>query len=313
MREMTPKVKRRLLLFFAGLSAGGALAVFAVARHHAAEPPLIPCGDCGNLPGRIPAAVAVDGHEKLGPPAPGEWRDVFHEPAQSFEAYLASDPNRKCPHRSTFYIQPFVTPAERRSFAPGAHEAFEKAIGVMREYAEIYFNLTAKILPAIPMFEETYHADRSQCDASAIVARLAERVPPDALVYIGLTEDDLYSKGLNFVFGVGSFTQRTGIYSLRRYQSKDEALFLRRSLNLMAHEVGHILSIHHCVTWRCVMQGANTLGEHDSHPMYLCPEDLKKLEWNCGFDRAERYRQLLDFTRKLGLKADADWIADRLK
>jgi hypothetical protein len=46
--------------------------------------------------------------------------------------------------------------------------------------------------------------------------------------------------------------------------------------------------------------------------MYLCPVDLRKLEWNCGFDRVERYRKLLDFYRKVGLKDDAAWVEKRL-
>jgi archaemetzincin len=313
MISVTPKLKRRIVLFAAGLSAGVSLAVFAFvlpARLGAGRP-----AGCGTCPGPVasPASVSDEGFEKLGPPRPGEWRAAFHEKPQTFEDYVRSGPNRKCAHRSTFYIQPLLTPPGRRSFVESAHDRFEKAIGLMREYAEIYFNVPAKVLEPIPMFEDTLDADRGQCDGSKIIDRLARRIPADALVYIGITEDDLYAKGLNFVFGVGSLGSRTGVYSLRRYDTKDESLFFRRSLKLMAHEVGHIFSIEHCVTWRCVMQGANTLAEDDSHPMYLCPIDLRKLEWNTGFDRAERSRKLFEFYRRLGLKDDADWIEPREK
>jgi archaemetzincin len=310
---MSPKAKRRIVLFAAGLSAGALLAVFAVvlpARNSLR--PVPPCRECGPDGRKLPDPVPLAGQEKLGPPGQIEWRARVHEDPQSFEAYVASNPNRKCAHRAGFYIQPLTTPPERRSFAPGAHERFERAIGLMREYAEIYFNLPVRVLPEIPIFESAYDSERSQSHATEVIALLAERIPKDALVLIGLTEDDLYSKGLNFVFGEGSLNERTGVYSLRRFQTQDEPLFLRRSLNLMAHEVGHILSIHHCVTWRCVMQGANTLLEHDSHPMSLCPEDLRKLEWNTGFDRMERYRKLRDFYRRVGLGSDAAWVEARL-
>jgi archaemetzincin len=310
---MSPKAKRRIVFFAAGLLAGAILAVFALvlpARNSLRARPA--CRECGPETRTLPDPVSLEGQEKLGPPGQLDWRARVKEAPQSFEAYVASGPNRKCAHRSAFYIQPLVTPPERRSFAPGAHERFERAIGRMRDYAEIYFNVPARVLAPIPMFESCYDRERSQCNSTEVIGRLAERIPGDALVLIGLTEDDLFAEGLNFVFGEGSLNWRTGVYSLRRFQSQDEVLFLRRALNLMAHEVGHILSIPHCVTWRCVMQGANTLAEHDSHPMYLCPEDLRKLEWNTGFDRQDRYRKLLRFYRGAGLTADARWVEARL-
>ena len=79
----------------------------------------------------------------------------------------------------------------------------------------------------------------------------------------------------------------------------------RRALKLMTHEAGHVLSIAHCVTYRCVMQGSNTLEESDGHPLHLCPLDLRKLEWNTGVDLVERYRKLRAFFLKAGWLAEA--------
>src|SRR5262245_6128075 len=58
-----------------------------------------------------PAAPQEDeeGFTKLGPPKRGEWRDVFKEPAQSFEKYTGGTVNRKSEKRKTFYIQPLGT------------------------------------------------------------------------------------------------------------------------------------------------------------------------------------------------------------
>lgn len=309
---MSPKLKRRLGLFLAGISGGAVLALFVRVALFPRAPRevAVACPACAGTPApKVPSEASEEGHARLGPPGQGDWRARNpQEKAQSFEKYLADGANRKCGHRSTFYIQPLATPPARRRFEPGAHERHERAVGLMREYAEIFFNVPVKVLESIPMFEETYDAARGQCDAGRVLDLLADRLPPDALVYIGITEDDLWADDLNFVFGLGSLARRAGVYSLRRYHTKDEALFHRRALKLMAHEAGHIFSIEHCVTWRCVMQGANSLYEDDTHPMYLCPVDLRKLEWNTGFDRAERYRKLLDFYRRLGLKEDAEWV-----
>jgi archaemetzincin len=243
-----------------------------------------------------------EGFTKLGPPKAGEWRDVFKEPAQSYEKYITGGVNRKGEKRTTFYIQPLGDAGKT------CKEILEK----MRLYAEAFFGMTAKLLEPIPMFEDALDKKRSQYDSTMIIHFLADRIPDDALVVIGITEKDLYSEGLNFVFGEASLNWRCGVYSLVRYQTKDEALFTRRGLKLLAHESGHILSIEHCVTYSCVMQGANNLREDDTHPMHLCPIDLKKVLWNTGMKRDDRYRKLQALYDKWGLKSEAAWVAKRL-
>jgi len=243
-----------------------------------------------------------EGFTKLGPPRRGEWRDVFKEPAQSYEKYIAGGVNRKSEKRTTFYIQPLGD----------AGKTYKEILDRMRQYAEAFFGVPAKVLEPIPMFEDALEKKRGQYDASMIIHLLADRIPDDALVYIGITEKDLYSEGLNFVFGEASLNWRCGAYSLVRYQSKDETLFTRRSLKLLAHESGHILSIEHCVTYSCVMQGANNLREDDGHPMHLCPIDLKKVLWNTGMNRDDRYKKLLPLYEKWGLKPEAAWVSKRL-
>jgi archaemetzincin len=253
-------------------------------------------------PGGGPAPVAEDGFERLGPPQPGEWRARFKEPPQSFEKYVNGSVNRKSDRRTTFYIQPLGDAGTR----------YRETLERMRAFAEAYFGVPARVLDPIPMFEDSYAPGRSQYDSTAIIRRLADRHPEDALAYMGITCKDLYSEGLNFVFGEGSLTWRCGVYSLVRYETPDDVLFTRRSLKLLAHEAGHIFSIEHCVAYACVMQGANTLAEHDRHPLHLCPIDLRKILWNTGADRDDRYRRLERLYRQWGCMNEADWVSMRL-
>jgi archaemetzincin len=246
--------------------------------------------------------MTADGFELQDPPGPGDWLRHFPEPGQTEEQYRAAGPNRRTGTRHTFYLQPLGDASEKHPVL----------LSRMRDYAEAFFGLPAKRLPAIPLFEETWVPERAQHNSTRLIARLAERVPPDALVYAGFTTQDLYSQGLNFVFGEGSLAGRCGVYSLHRYGSPDPALFLRRVLKLMSHEAGHILSIAHCVRFKCVMQGANSLREDDRHPMHLCPVDLAKLAWNTGVDPTSRYRRLLEFYRTAGLEPEAAWAEARL-
>ncbi|HVE41996.1 MAG TPA: archaemetzincin [Planctomycetota bacterium] len=259
------------------------------------------CTGCP-VPGRTPAPEDEQGYEKLGPPKPGEWRSRFREAPQSFEQYVAGPVNCSCPHRTTFYIQPLG----------GAAIRYREMLERMRVHSEAFFGVRAKVLDEAPMFEQTFHAERSQYDSSHIIDLLSKQVPPDALVFIGITDKDLFSPGLNFVFGEASLQRRCGVYSLTRYETEDLPLFTRRSLGLVAHESGHILSIEHCVTYSCVMQGANSLEESDRHPLHLCPVDLRKVLWNTGVDRNDRYRRLEALYRQWGCKNEADWVSKKL-
>ena len=293
-----------------GVFAAGAALVFLVP---AAPGSAAPCRLCPAPPARaIPPPVPEDGQIRQAPPRPGEWLAVVKEKGQTFEAYVAEAANRVCPHRNVVYIQPLQSAPGRLDLGIHGQRDYAKTLVLMRDYAEIFFGTSARLLDPIPMFEETLEADRDQYDAGALLDRLSQQVPADAVAYIAITKEDLYSGKLNYVFGLGSLAARTGVYSLRRYQHQNPDLFLRRSLKLLAHEAGHIFSIDHCTAWSCLMQGANSLSEHDAHPLRLCPVDLRKLEWNAGFDRAARHRALRDFYRRTGLQAEAGWEEQRL-
>ncbi|HZE99336.1 MAG TPA: archaemetzincin [Planctomycetota bacterium] len=260
--------------------------------------------DCSLCPrsGKDPGRGSEDGFVRQGPPKPGEWRWRYPEPEQTFEQYSVGPVNRRCGHRTTFYLQPLGEASTR----------YRGVLERIRAHSEAYFGVPAKILDPVPMVADALEPERKQYHATRIIRHLADRLPPDALVSMGITDRDLYSEGLNFVFGEGSLHQRCGVYSLRRFETDDAPLFLRRTLKLVSHEAGHILSIEHCAVWSCVMQGANTLEEHDGHPMHLCPVDLRKILWNVGIDGDERYRNLRRLYGDWGLEAEAGWIARRL-
>lgn len=252
---------------------------------------------------RIPDPVPEDGFRKMGTPRPGDWLDRFPEERQTFEDYREECRNLVTEERSVFYIRPIgdLTGRERMT------------VDAMGKFAEIYFGVRTVVRMTRPHFENGYVRSRRQWNATTITGQLLEERTDDAIAYIGITNVDLFSSGLNFVFGEASLRNRCGIYSLHRYGTEDEALYLRRALKLMVHEAGHIFSITHCTEYECVMNGANSLREDDAHPMHLCPDDLPKLEWNVGFDRMERYRKLAEFYEKHGLDEEARWVRDRLR
>lgn len=290
-------------------SAATAVAVGLFLGRTAAEPDR--CRACP--PAALPAPEPESYYERLGPSKPGDWRHVYKEAPQSVEAYAAAAVNRRCAHRSTIYIQVLESRAGRRGFSPPCEAAYPKVVERMREYLEAFFGTRTVLLAPLPMIEAAYVAERDQYDAGALTEGLAARVPTDAVALVGLTREDLFAPGLNYVFGVGSLERRAGVYSMRRLQTDDPIRFLERALKLVVHETGHIFSVRHCVSWRCVMQGANSAAEQDGQPLRPCPDDLRKLEWNAGFERRARFERLLELHRRYGLAEEAAWIEKRLE
>jgi archaemetzincin len=232
-----------------------------------------------------------EGFERLAPPRRGEWRSLFKEKEQTFDDYVARCANRRTADRGALLLQPLGTVGD---------------LGILAEYGAAFFGLEARILAPLPVPEAAHIFPRDQHKSSAILEALTP--PADALVYLAITDRDLFAPGKKFVFGESSLERRVGVCSLARLGGSD-----RRALKLLTHEAGHILSIAHCVTHRCVMQGANTLEESDGHPYHLCPQDLRKLAWNTGVDPVERYRRLRTLYSRFGWKDEAAWVAARIR
>lgn len=251
----------------------------------------------------VPPPLPADADfEKMGTPKPGEWLYRFPEEHQSFEDYRQSARNIKSDERKVIYLQPLG----------GALKQWPQVLEKMREYSSIFFNCETKVLEPLPMFEVALDAERKQYDSDIMIRYLVRRAPQDALMYIGITDSDLFAPGLNFVFGSGSLVNRCGVYSLVRLVDKDAPLFLRRSIGLMTHEAGHLLSITHCVRYKCLMNGSNSLAESDAQPIFLCPEDLRKVQYATGFDTIPRYEKILAFLKSNSMTSEAAWLEKHL-
>jgi archaemetzincin len=256
-----------------------------------------PCGPDGP-----PAGSSPDGFGLLPRPRKGEWRSRFPERPQPLEEYRAARPNRRSSERAFIYLQPLGNSGSR----------YSRILECAREYAEIYFGVPARLLPPGPLAEEAYIPGRRQVNSAMMLERLARQAPPEALVYLAVLEEDLFGRGLKFVFGESHLEERAGVCSLHRLETPEPDLFLRRTLRLLTHEAGHILSLRHCLYYRCVMQGSNSLPESDAQPLHLCPIDLEKVAWNTGVPRGERYLRLREFYLRHRLQDEAEWVSGEL-
>ncbi|MBI5501643.1 MAG: hypothetical protein HY907_15470 [Deltaproteobacteria bacterium] len=260
----------------------------------------------------------VSAFTRLGEPRPGDWLSVHDEPGQGFAAYVASNPPGRTELRTEIVLLPFGPLDDRQA------ELLAQVAAFTASYFDVPVRLEAgRSLPR--------HPDRIRSAAGRqwgqyLTGRflrdiLPDALPPSAIALLGVTMADLYpSPRWNFVFGEALLYDRIGIYSLARLgpefmnrQRTAEAsrLELRRSLQVVTHELGHMFGLVHCIDWACNMNGSNSLEETDRKPLYLCPECLRKLQSNLGFDVLARYDALAAHLESMGLGQDAVWFRRR--
>ncbi|HEY3447493.1 MAG TPA: archaemetzincin [Myxococcales bacterium] len=231
-------------------------------------------------------------HPRLGKPEPGEWLASFPEYGETPKEYRERL-KPLAPERRLLYLAPFG------KLPAGTLEKLGPVLAAG-------LGLPWKETKLDDFKPNAWDARRRQLDASAMLAALAPRLPEDAAALLLVVEDDLWAEPLNFVFGVANPETRVGVFSLARLDTP------RRLAHLVQHEVGHVLGLDHCIYYRCLMQGVNSLAEVDANGIHLCPVCLDKLAHRVGVDPRRRAASYAKALERAGLAADAKTAADAL-
>jgi len=239
-----------------------------------------------------------------------DWQRKYQENGQSFEEYLRAAPVRRSKQLNTVYL------CLMGEFTPEQEKVLEAA----REYLGVFFDCPVKVRKRIKLSDVPEKARRvhpqwgdKQVLASYVLDEvLAADRPDDALAYLAFTSFDLWpGEGWNFVFGQASLYKRVGVWSIYRNgdPKRDYQLVLRRTLATASHELGHVLTLQHCIAHECNMNGSNHLEESDKKPLHFCPVCARKLIWNLQVDPVAYFQKLEAFCRKHELKDEADYYA----
>ena len=244
-------------------------------------------------------------HQKLKKPEPGDWTYSHKEKGQPYHEYIHINPVRVDDQRNKIYLLPV-----------GEFEKVEQELlKDCAAYLKAYFGLEVIINQEFNASQVPDSARRFRQDGAITWEQfhtkyfmyeiLQPNLPNDAIAYMALSKYDLYpQKSWNFVFGQASTRERVGISSFYRYLEGDlsekEAyqVALMRLMKTTTHEIGHMLSILHCIYYECNMNGSNSLEESDRKPSYLCPICAAKLSWNLNEKLQTRYTRLADFFEK---------------
>jgi len=120
-----------------------------------------------------------------------------------------------------------------------------------------------------PHCEGGFDPTRNQWLADKMVEHCVKSYASSDCYAVGLTGKDLYTPGLNFVFGLALREKGTGIVSWNRLGRESQS-FVMRIVKEVIHEVGHLEGLVHCPNQYCVMWFSNNLSETDRKSAEFC-------------------------------------------
>jgi len=151
-----------------------------------------------------------------------------------------------------------------------------EVLNAIEEELRYSFNILCDISEPLGLPKEFYNNLRHQFLSNRILDFIANRFKGRILA---ITDEDLYSEEMNFVFGQAELPGRVAIISICRLnptfyrQAPDRNLLKERAVKEAVHEVCHaVYGMSHCQSPRCVMSFSNTVFDVDRKNKDLCEE-----------------------------------------
>ena len=164
------------------------------------------------------------------------------------------------------------------------NEIDRRILEILRQSLENTFKSAVKVKAQISSMDYAYVPNRKQYLTSPILSALGNCKMETGYRCLGIVDVDLYSPGLNFVFGQADISAGMAIISLHRLRQErygmppDEKIFQERVIKEAVHELGHTYYLNHCPNVRCVMHFSNSLSDTDIKEANFCSRCQKKLE-----------------------------------
>ncbi len=153
---------------------------------------------------------------------------------------------------------------------------------ILKQNLEQTFNCPVEIKAQISSLDHAYDPERKQYLAPRLLSTLRSFKTEPGDKSLGIADVDLYSPGLNFVFGeadIGSGVAILSLYHLRGGWGLPHTatLFQERVVKEAVHELGHLYYLNHCPNIKCVMHFSNSLADTDIKGADFCPKCQRRL------------------------------------
>ncbi|CAF0717730.1 unnamed protein product [Brachionus calyciflorus] len=250
-------------------------------------------------------------YQYLPKPLDDEWLNYNKENGQTFKNYIRLVKKSKNLQNPLIKSKIFLMPLKIDE------NIFSKFIlNGLAEFVQIYFDIDVIVEDDKNLNSKFDKSDL--IDGIKALSILKTFKKKNSFSTVAITTCDLVHQD-SFVFGLSDQELQVCIVSLYRYvqhlidnRNFTEKELLKKVSSVICHEIGHTFGLEHCIYYRCIMNGSNTLEEDDKLPIYLCPVCLRKLHFLLNFDIEKRYLNLMEYCEKYEFKGEYNWYQNRL-
>lgn len=254
----------------------------------------------------------------LPKPTDDEWLKYNRESGQTFKNYarlVKKSKNLQAASSTNSNISIFTFQVDEDFLS-------QYILNGLQEFVEIYFNLQLKFedknnLNFNSKFKTNQENPTIESQRALSVFKTFKQKNDASAVAI--TTCDL-AHGDSFVFGISDTELQVCVISLYRYiqhlietNQMSEVNLMKKTTSVICHEIAHTFGLEHCIYYRCIMNGSNTIEEDDKLPLFLCPICLRKLHFLLNFDIELRYKKLMNYCLKYNFSNEYKWYKRRLE
>jgi archaemetzincin len=152
----------------------------------------------------------------------------------------------------------------------------QTALRVIAANIQALLETPVEMLPEMAMPDEAFQCHRCQYDAGLVLKHLARFSFHQHSRILAVTDVDLCTPILTFVFGLSELGVRLAIVSDFRLKHMEDGIiaaegtYYERLAKVALHEIAHTFSLYHCETPKCLMRYSHGLGHLDELDLFFC-------------------------------------------
>jgi archaemetzincin len=152
----------------------------------------------------------------------------------------------------------------------------QMVLRVIAANIQTLLEVPVEMLPAMAIPEEAFQRHRSQYDAGLVLKYLARFSFPHHSRILAVTDVDLCTPILSFVYGEAELGLSLAIISDFRLKHMEDGImasegtYYERLAKVALHEIAHTFSLYHCETPKCLMRYSRGLRHLDELEIFFC-------------------------------------------